>query len=261
MHTGQSLPNIRRSAPNASSTTSTYGARSSAVHAAWSASVIIPDSLHHTFGLPAATRHVGRPRLHQALADARLGDVVDDHPEGRQLGRQQRNVAEVLRPEKQVVRDVVPLEHGQPAEHVGPGQPVVVGLLVDEMADADQLRVAPQVGQRQLDVVGRSRQVDPADDPGDRGCRIGRGRAASASRRGYGGPARRPSARCRPRASCGSRSVRQEGRSSAGTPGPRPAIVERIRVPVVLVRVDPHVAPIRWWSRPRSPASRAARTR
>ena len=66
--TGQSVPNISRDGPNASSATSTYGWSSAGVHAASRTSVTMPDSLQLTCGRSASARRPSAQRVSKCPA-------------------------------------------------------------------------------------------------------------------------------------------------------------------------------------------------
>jgi len=85
------------------------------------------------------------PAVHAAFADQRLGDVVDHERQLREPPREHRHVTQVAGAEQQVERHALPFELAQPPQHGVAHEPVVVGLVVGDVADAHERRVAPQL--------------------------------------------------------------------------------------------------------------------
>lgn len=108
-----------------------------------------------------------RPRLPAAGRDRRLGEVVDDHPQARYSRRDLGYELQMLGQDRDdVERDAVLGEHAERLDHLRPHQPARVGLVVDQVAHADEQRLLrPRRGAR----GGRLRveQRQPADDAGD----------------------------------------------------------------------------------------------
>ena len=80
-------------------------------------------------------------------------------------------MAEVLDVKEQVERDAVRLQDLEAAEDVVADDEVVVGLVLGDVPDADELGVVLDLEQLPL-AVGAG-QVDPADDPGDERVPLG----------------------------------------------------------------------------------------
>ena len=129
-----------RCGPKQARTCSTYGRRSSTDQLDQSASVTRPESLHRHVRPAGQPGELGGPRLHDARGDGRLGEVVEHEPALGHQGGHGRRGREVLRPDQQVEGEAACGHRAQAGDHVGAEQPVGVGLVLDEAAEADQVR-------------------------------------------------------------------------------------------------------------------------
>jgi hypothetical protein len=100
-----------------------------------------------------------------------VGQVIEDHPQrGVPLG-ERRHVTQVPGQHgDDVERDAAALEQRQPFPHLRAEQPVWVGLVVDEVADAGEARPFAQLAEARGRLV-RPVQRDPAHHSGDLGVR------------------------------------------------------------------------------------------
>ena len=226
--TGQSEPNMIRSAPNALSMTSATGANA-ASGAPGGASVTRPDSLHAVFGRAASARIAARHRLELAAAMRRLARMVQDQRQLRHLRRRVGGGRDLMRQHDEVVAEPGRRDRAQAADDVGAAQPVRVGLGLHLVPDADQVAAAGPGGEPgQLVGDRRAGQVGPADHPGHQ--RVGRrdgqhlrrlgGDGHGLHQHGCGHPGRAARAAAgRPRRSCAGSAPSAGPRSRAG-PGP-----------------------------------------
>ena len=116
---------------------------------------------------------VGPARVEVPGADGGLGDVIDDERLLRVPIDERDRLRQVLREDQHVVDQAVPAQPGDAAVDVVTQQVVVVGLVVDDVADAAEPAIGAQPRQRVLEIRGDERH--PADDAGDALGRRGQG--------------------------------------------------------------------------------------
>ena len=87
--------------------------------------------------------------------------MVDHHRQIRQLADEGRDVAQVPGTEQEVEGDAVPLEDPEAPQDVCAHNPVVVGLVVGDVPDADKRGMTAQLDK--LLLAGLAGKVDPAD--------------------------------------------------------------------------------------------------
>ena len=107
---------------------------------------------------------VRAPRIESTACDGRLGDMVEDEALLREAVDELDSCFELPRIDKDVVCEVEGSQMGYALLKVG-AEEEVVGLVLDDMTDADQFWIAGKVVQQGVD-VGRA-QVDPSHDAAD----------------------------------------------------------------------------------------------
>ena len=111
-------------------------------------------------------RHVRTPRIELALADERLGAVIDDDTQiGMPVGEGE-DTRQVPRPGERIEHQPVCRHRVHRGLYVGAQQPVVVGDVLQHGAQADQQSVARERVDLLCGVCGG--EIDPPDDTRDR---------------------------------------------------------------------------------------------
>lgn len=171
VYTGQSEPIITRPVPNASTTTSRYGCISSAHHCPHRASVTSPESLEVTLGKASSLCRSSLQGREAALPNRGLTHVVENEGLLGKLGHELGCERPVPREQQEVVGQVELAEPGYGRAEVRPKEELVVRLVVDDVAEPDELRVAGESGV----VVPNARraQVHPAHHSFDVGVPVG----------------------------------------------------------------------------------------
>ena len=182
--------------------------------------MLSPEILAATLRVRGRRRSSSRPVVHPVGAERRLAEVVDhDRQPGERRGKL-GHVAEMAREDARQLEDQLPLlEQREALEHVVAEDPVRIGLVVDEVADAAQLRPAQRArrgARASRSAESRSTQAITAPIHGVRGCvlehRVGVGVGAGGldehgrrrPRRGRAAARGRPARTSRRIASCSS---------------------------------------------------------
>ena len=230
---------MSRSAPKASTASSTGWRRSSMDQVCQSASVTRPGELGHHVGQLGQGQQCAAPGGQVARGDGWSRQVVRGRPRG-QAGpvptSSGRPAARACAP--QVEGQPGRRQRGQPASHVVAGQPGRVVLVVDAVAEPDEA-MATGTGAQGVDDAAdlRRGEVGPAHDTEHEGQCLRRLRAARPSPGWTPRPARGPRRSCPPaRARVAGRRGRRAG--PAAPARPTGAVVAAPRVPEVEVGVD-----------------------
>src|SRR5437868_14213711 len=113
------------------------------------------------------TPQSGGPYSSRARRDGRLGEVIDNESHVRQSLHQRERGGQLARAHEDVVREASLTDRGDASAHVLFPEPLGIGLVVNLMADPDELlstRSRLQRADLLRDVRG---EVDPADDARD----------------------------------------------------------------------------------------------
>ena len=143
---------------------------SSVVQCVQSASVTSPDNLQYTSGNFASCPYPLFPLAYLAAPDIRLRQVIEHEALPAEPRDELGRGGQVSRVNQEVVGEAATLEQRDAATKSRPQHEAIVGLVLHDMADADELRMRGESRQLLCGVVRL--QIDPANDSRDKGVRI-----------------------------------------------------------------------------------------
>ena len=117
--------------------------------------------------------HLARPRLHHAVRDRRLADVIEDHRHFRDLSREFQHVRHVAVIDADVEGEVEIGERAHALDEIRPQAEIEIGLELDDAADAAQdvvSRQALDIGRNSATLLQRcpgDHALDARIDPGE----------------------------------------------------------------------------------------------